>query len=97
MQIRTMMAFTGHDAAQFTSGLNKLYRLTEQNALGLGISVADYQKLQATPEAEQASLYESMTQVNKEDTNLDEVVAEGAYDDTHEDINSTDPGMHTEK
>jgi hypothetical protein len=93
----TMMAFTGHDAAQFTSGLNKLYRLTEQNALGLGISVADYQKLQATPEAEQASLYESMTQVNKEDTNLDEVVAEGAYHDTHEDINSTDPGMHTEE
>ena len=37
-----------------------------------------------------------MTQVDNEDTNLDEVVAEAAYEDTHEDINSTDPGMHTE-
>ena len=38
-----------------------------------------------------------VTQVDKTDTNLDEVVAEGAYEDTHEEINPTDNNLHSEE
>jgi len=92
-----MFAFTGHDSSQFTQGIKKLYRITEQNALGLGISVSDYQKLQSAQGDNQRQLYESMAQVDKNDTNLDETVAEGAYEDSHQDINATDNNLHSQE